>query len=129
MTALGHVSLTLPASREYARTARLTAAELATRVGMDIDDVDDVKLAVEEAFVYAAQCAEGHDVTLAFELAPSSIELVVGPFPGMCENESRKDAGRLFAHFILESICDEFDISDRDGQCLLRLVKRAECAG
>ena len=126
MAPVDRVSLTLPAIGEYARTARLTAAELASRVGMDIDDVDDVKLAVEEAFIFAAQRAAGHEVTLAFELAESSIGLVVGPFPGPCDTESGSDAGRRYAHFILESICDEFEVVDRDGQCFLRLTKRAD---
>jgi serine/threonine-protein kinase RsbW len=126
MTPPDRVSLTLPARGEYARTARLTAAELATRVGMDIDDVDDVKLAVEEAFIFAAQRAEGGEVTLAFELATSSIELAIGPFPGPCADEVGADAGGRYARFILESICDEFEVVDRDGQCFLRLTKRAD---
>ena len=126
MAPVDRVTLTLPAIGEYARTARLSAAELATRVGMDIDDVDDVKLAVEEAFIFAAQRAEGHEVTLAFELTESSIGLVVGPFPGPCEDDTGSDTGRRYARFILESICDEFEVVDRDGQCFLRLAKRAD---
>jgi hypothetical protein len=47
------VVLSVPARGEYARTVRLAAAELAARTGMTIDDADDVKLAVEEAFVFA----------------------------------------------------------------------------
>lgn len=122
---MDRVSLTLPARGEYARTARLTAAELATRVGMDVDNVDDVKLAVAEAFVFAAGRAKGREVTLAFELGESSIELLIGPFPGPCEETGGSDAGPRYADFILESTCDEFEAVDRDGQCILRLVKRA----
>jgi serine/threonine-protein kinase RsbW len=125
MTPADRVSLTLPALGEFARTARLTAAELATRVGMDIDDVDDVKLAVEEAFIFAAQRVEGGDVKLAFELGESSIALVVGPFPGPCTSEDGSDSGSRYAHFILESVCDEFEVVEENGQCFLRLTKRA----
>jgi serine/threonine-protein kinase RsbW len=117
------VSLTLPALTQYARTARLIAAELASRVGMDIDDVDDMKLAVEEAFIFAAGRAEGDEVTLAFELDSSSVTLLVGPFAGPCEEEGGLSEAGRYAQFILESICDEFVLSDEDGQCFLRLVK------
>ena len=48
-----HVKLTVPARDEFARTVRMTAAALAGRMGMSLDDVDDVRIAVEEAFVFA----------------------------------------------------------------------------
>ena len=37
----------------------MTAAELASRIGMSIDDVDDVRIAVEEAFVLAVRARAG----------------------------------------------------------------------
>ena len=48
------ITLTVPSRSEYARTVRMTAAALASRMGMSFDDVEDVRMAAEEAFVYAA---------------------------------------------------------------------------
>src|SRR5262245_54856676 len=42
------VSLKIPASAESLRIARVTAAGLASRVGFNIDEVDDLRLAVDE---------------------------------------------------------------------------------
>jgi serine/threonine-protein kinase RsbW len=126
MTSTDRVSVTLPPLHEFARTARVLAAELATRVGMDIDRVDDMKLAVEEAFIFASQHAGEQEVTLTFELSPSRLSLVVGPLPSMCETETRPDSGRRYADFILSSVCDEFEICEEDGTCFLRLSKSAD---
>ena len=119
------VCLTLPPLHEFARTGRVLAAELATRVGMDIDNVDDMKLAVEEAFIFASKHAGKREVTLTFELSPSRLSLVVGPLPSMCESDTRPDSGRRYADFILSSVCDEFEICEEDGTCFLRLSKSA----
>lgn len=124
MTDSERVVLSVPARGEYARTARLVAAELATRVGMCIDDVDDVRLAVEEAFAYAADRAGAPSVTVAFVLEAGSIELLVGPLPQDCADAEGGEAGQRYARFILESICDEFELLERDGSCYVRLVKR-----
>lgn len=123
MTDNDRVVLKVPARGEYARTVRLTAAELATRVGMNIDDVDDVKLAVEEAFVFAAEHMSDGDLTFDFSFEQTGISLLVGPIPGGCVDED-PDAGERYARFILESVCDEFEVMDRDDACYLRLVKR-----
>lgn len=125
MTDKERVVLSVPALGEFARTVRLTAAELGVRTGMNIDDVDDVKLAVEEAFVYACERAEAGQVTFDFTLADGSLELLVGPMPERCEDDEVEEAGDRYARFILESVCDEYETIERDGACYMRLVKRA----
>ncbi len=125
MSASDRVSLTVPSRSEYARTARLTAAELAARTGMNIDQVDDMKLAVEEAFVYAARQGQP-DVTFSFTVSEKEIEVFVGPLAGSCSGPEDADAEERYARFILAEVCDEFDVTERDGACYLRLVKRTD---
>jgi len=127
MTDGDQVVLVVPSRGEYARTVRITAAELASRVDMDIDAIDDVRLAVEEAFVFAVDRVVGPQLTFTFTLSPHRIELTVGPMPIGCESDKGEpDQGERYARFILESICEEFDILESDGGCLLRLVKSTD---
>jgi anti-sigma regulatory factor (Ser/Thr protein kinase) len=116
------VVLTLPARGEYARTARLTAAELASRIGMSVDGVDDMKMAVEEAFVFVTDRRVGETVTFDFTI-DEGIEILVGPMEGSCA-EQEGETGERYARFILESVCDEFSLVDAEGGCFVRLVKR-----
>jgi serine/threonine-protein kinase RsbW len=125
MTDGDHVVLTVPSRGEYARTVRLTAAELASRAGMDIDAVDDVRMAVEEAFVFASEHVTGNELTFAFVLGDGVVELSVGPLLAGSAGDDAPDRGERYARFILESICDEFEIVEAEGSCSLRIVKTA----
>jgi serine/threonine-protein kinase RsbW len=119
------VVLTVPARGEFARTVRMTAAELATRSGMGIDDIEDVRLAVEESFVFAVERVSGPDLTFTFDVAPGEVVLAVAPLVPGCATDEAPDRVERYARFILESICDEFEIVDDAGSMHLRLVKRS----
>src|ERR1044071_3788970 len=43
------VSVTVPADVSYVSTLRLTTASLAARCGLTVDDIEDLRLAVDEA--------------------------------------------------------------------------------
>ena len=45
---VGPVDLTVPASSEHLRVLRLVAASLAASLGLDIDQLDDLRIAVDE---------------------------------------------------------------------------------
>ncbi|MDI6900187.1 MAG: ATP-binding protein [Anaerosomatales bacterium] len=117
------VTLSVPAKGEFAKTVRMTVAELASRLGMNYDEVDDVRMAAEEAFVYACNRLREGEVTLRVELEPQGVTLVVGPIPRDAEQESDRSAEQ-YATFILQSVCDEFVMESVDAGIELRLVKR-----
>jgi len=125
MSAGDRVVLKVPSSSEYARTVRLVAAELATRAGMDIDGIDDVRMAVEEAFVYAVEHLAGPELEFAFTVHEGSIELDVSPLSSDCAGEEAPDSSERFARFILETMCDSCEIGEIDGVYRLRVVKSA----
>lgn len=118
------IVLSVPARGEYARTVRMTAAELASRMGMSIDDIDDVRIAVEESFALAAAHAgESDEVTFTFDIGEGAFEATAGtPCPTGAVEED--ETGSRYARFILESVCDEFEISTDEGECYIRLLKR-----
>lgn len=119
------ITLTVPARGDYARTVRMAAAELATRMGMSYDEVDDVRMAVEEAFVYACDVAdEGHDVVFTFTVGDGELAVEVGPLPVTEDDETAEN----YAEFILKSVCDEFAIAHEGGTCTMRLTRRAGTA-
>ncbi len=118
------VVLTVPTRGEFARTVRVAAGELASRAGMCIDDVEDVKLAAEECFVLACGLENASEVSFVFDLTDGGMEIEVGPLPGECVRWNDGQSGERYARFILESVCDECAPAERDGTCVLRLVKR-----
>ncbi len=122
---MDRIVLTVPARGDYARPVRMTAAELASRMGMSLDDVDDVRIAVEEAFVFVSgHAGEGSEVTFTFSLDDASLEVLAAAGQAACVGFTDDDAGSRYARFILESVCDEFELVETKDECRLRLVKR-----
>ena len=50
--------------------------------------------------------------------------MLVGPLPSSCADLEEADAGERYARFILESVCDEFEVLERGGECFLRVLKK-----
>jgi len=120
-----HITLCVPAMSEYAKTVRMTAAAIAGRMEMTYDDVDDVRMAAEEAFVYACDAMpESGEVTLHFYVDDEALGIEVP----IASNErlTGEDAERrsAYATFILQSVCDRFELSSDETGAWLRLVKR-----
>lgn len=119
------ITLTVPSRAEYARTVRMTASALVGRADATYDDLDDVRIAAEEVFVYACDHAgTASDVTVVFELEEGSIDIRVRLEGG--DRVTGEDAERraAYATFLLQSVTDHYELSsDLDG-AYLRVTKR-----
>ncbi len=115
------VSLSVPAQPLFARSVRMMAANLAVVSNMDVDDVEDLRMAAEEGFVYA--CATKPAVCdIVFELHESSIVMTFT----LGDTISADDDALQYANLLLSAICDEYD-ADYASKTL-RLVKFADGA-
>jgi serine/threonine-protein kinase RsbW len=119
------ITLTVPAKSEYAKTVRMTAAALVSRMGMSYDDVDDVRIAAEEAFVYAVDTLpDGGEVRFEFTVSDDEITIDVplgSEVPTSDEDAERRAA---YATFILQSVCDSYGFESDETGAHLRLSKR-----
>lgn len=123
------ITLTVPAKSEYARTVRMTAAALVGRTAMTYDDVEDVRMATDEAFVYAAEThEEGADVRFVFELEDDTLRIDVALGSKKSEPGEEADREAAYAVFILESVCDEYEFQTDETGAHLKIVKRAGSA-
>lgn len=119
------VGLTVPAEPSFARTVRMLASNLAVVCGMDVDDVDEVRMAAEEGFVFA--CATNTSgCKVAFSLDDSRIDMTFSlgeQFSHASEDEEEIPDALRYADLLLSAVCDEYEV-DREHN-LLRLAKVA----
>lgn len=103
--------LEVPALARYARVVRMTAANLASIAGLCVDDVDDVRMAAEEAFVYACATGVRGTMRIVFELADHGLfmDFELGNHP---VTEDDREPALVYSAFILEAMCDECVIGD-----------------
>jgi hypothetical protein len=71
------IELSIPAGRQFHPTGRLVAGGLASRVGLDVDRMDDLRLAVESVLL---QRPAAETLLLTMTESASDIHLRIGPF-------------------------------------------------
>jgi hypothetical protein len=76
LTRSTEVRLAVPAAPEFVRLVRLTAADVAARAGFSLDEIDDLRMAVDE-LCFALTGLEGRDgvLDLTFGLRPDEVVL------------------------------------------------------
>lgn len=115
------VRLVVPAMPEYLRLARVTAAGLASRLGFTFDEVEDLRLAIDE-LCYGLTGTGGREGTVAIRFVLAADTLVV-------EGEGRFDSGGRvslseLSEVILEALVDEHRLEEGASGPTFRLVKR-----
>src|SRR5206468_9742395 len=111
------------------RVARLTAAALASRLGFSFDEIEDVKIAVDE-LCFALVGSKGRDgnLTIVYRLREQHLEISGEGTFTTDEREQTPAPSELSAQ-ILAAVVDEHELS-RDGDSMrFRLVKRRADAG
>ena len=116
------VQLRLPAAGAYLSVLRTATAGLASRLDFTIDDIEDLRIAVDEACaMLLAQAVPGADLECRFELTSDAIDVAVSVLTLDGEEPSRD----TFAWTVLTALAGEVDSSvDADLRVTLTLHKR-----
>ena len=114
--------MVVPATPSYLQVLRLVAAGLASRLAFTIDEIEDLKIAVDElsAYLTGSQGREG-SIEIAFEVEGSAITIRgTGQFePGHRVRTDLTD----FSKMILETVVDSASLAQADGAPTFTLVK------
>lgn len=114
------VRVEVPADVAYVSTLRLTAAGLAARCELTIDDIEDLRLAVDEACALLLPNAAGDTLTARFELSYGRLEVRVG-----VTSSPNSDVDRVgFAWTVLGALATDVDVQSSDGHMTIGFTKR-----
>jgi hypothetical protein len=116
------VRLAVPAMPEFLRLARVTAAGLASRLGFTFDQVEDLRLAIDElCFGLTGAHGRAGIVELRFVVQDGALEVEGhGHFD---DNHYVPELSEL-SKVILDALVDEHALSSAKGGPRFRLVKR-----
>jgi hypothetical protein len=115
------VRLQIPAQSRVVRAARLVASGLTSAAGFDVDDVDDMRIAVDELCAVLFELGTGDVVNITFTTHPGEIEV----FGETTANTDGGDRSRFALSVqILDAACDEFSWTVADGTAQVRIEKR-----
>ena len=98
------VELRIPADSAYLAVLRTATAGLAARLDFTLDDIEDLRIAVDEACAMVLpQARSGSDLTCSFELAPTRLTVSV---TAECDDPQPPDR-QSFAWTVLSALTSE----------------------
>jgi serine/threonine-protein kinase RsbW len=116
------VVLVVPASSSYLAVLRTATAGLAARLRMTLDEIEDLRIAVDEACaILLPIAADNGDVTCSFSVTPAALTIDVavpvvtnGVLPG----------AQSFAWQVLTALAGEVKADQTNGVAVIHLIKR-----
>src|SRR3954453_16726058 len=69
------VRLSVPASLEYVRIVRLTGSGVASRLGFDVEEIENLRVALDELASMAIELASGGELELTFFTTESELRI------------------------------------------------------
>lgn len=120
------VEMRVPASSAYLSVLRTAAAGLAARLDFTLDEIEDLRIAVDEACALLLPLASHDtDLTCLFTVEPAALQVrVSAPAPGAA-TPSRD----TFAWTVLSALAGEVDAGVADGVLTVSLRKTRLHAG
>ena len=122
-----HAELDLPLSARYATTVRAVAASMAATISMSIDDIDDLRLGVNEAISVLTDLDDGASgagrLHIRFEVDTDRIRVVASRHGVDDHPPVEVD---VLAERILGAVVDEYSLDDSG---VVQLVKRVRSDG
>lgn len=116
------ILLRVPARAAYARIVRIGAAALALRQGLGFGEIDDLRLAIDEAMIVLLDgLPDDHnaDIDVVFRLTDDGFELEAN----RSEAHDVSDAAVHRFDAIASGLVDDYDIDPSHGWILLRKTR------
>lgn len=100
------ISLSVATDPHLARLVRMTAANVAMLSSMSVDRVEDIRMAAEEAFIYACSSSDAPSTVISFAVDHDHVAMT---FELPCDDFSDDSQESVYADLILASVCDSYE--------------------
>jgi anti-sigma regulatory factor (Ser/Thr protein kinase) len=117
------VRLSIPASPEFLRLARLTAAGLASRMGFTYDEVEDLRIAIDE-LCFSLVGNTGRDGTIVLRYWMQDDALVVEGVGQFDDGMGTSPVLSPLSQQILKAVVDEHELTIGPEGPEFRLLKK-----
>lgn len=101
------ISLTIPNKPDYISLARLTASGIGSSMGLNVEDIEDIKVSIGEACINSLILNERDIISLNFEIDEEKLCIKVTDvkeyLPEVLEDRKERELGLL----IIKSLMDE----------------------
>lgn len=114
------IELTIPSKPEYISVARLTCSSIGSKMGLNIDDIEDIKVCIAEACVNALR--KDDKVSMVFHIKKDKLMMKVDNVFHSEEEDMESNKTMELGLLIIESLMDQV-IFDEKGVEMTKVVE------
>ena len=119
----GTIELVLPSDTRLVRLARLVASGIGSAAAFDVEEIEDLRIAVDEGCTALIEAGGDGPLMLSFEVSGDGVVALGSTEVG---SEIGHDADRLsLSDQILRVVTDEHELDASDGRATFRFTKRS----
>jgi anti-sigma regulatory factor (Ser/Thr protein kinase) len=115
------ITLVVPAQEDFRPIVHLVIGGLAVRLDLTMDALDDLQVALDA--LLARRDDEG-DVVVRVVFDEQVMRATVGPLPSAILDDIERDGNELGLKRVLETVCESFELEERNGEAWVELTKR-----
>ena len=112
--------LTIPGKPDYISVARLTSSAIASKVGLNLEEIEDIKVSLSEACTNALKRTD--EINIQFEVDDEKFIMIVENVSFSHNSEDKLAKELEMGILIMKSLMDEVKISDK-GVELIKYIK------
>ena len=101
------IELTIPGSAEFLRLARLAVADAGSRVGFSFEEIDDLRIAVDELCFALANGEPEVRLNLKYQVGENKLTV-----EGHCDRDGAAPVLSDLAEAILTAVVDEYHLGN-----------------
>ena len=114
------VRLSVPAALEYVRIVRLTGSGVASRLGFDVEEIENLRVAIDELASMAIEASDGGMLDISFRSGENELR-IEGRAPAQSGAEVGIDA---LTGQILKAVIDDYELRTDSGQVCFSCIAR-----
>jgi hypothetical protein len=115
------VTLVIPADEDFRPILHLVVGGLAVRLDLTMDALEDLQVALDALL---ARRDDMGDVQVRMVFDDQTMRATVGPLPLTVSDDLERDRDGLGLRRVLETVCDTFEIDERNGEAWVELSKQ-----
>lgn len=116
------VMLTIPNKPDYISLVRLTSSSIASKLGFNLEEIEDIKVSIGEACINSLQFCHKDTISIIYESDLDKMMIKVSNckanIPEIIEEKKDRELGIL----IIKSLMDKVDFTD-EGIEMIKYIK------
>lgn len=116
------INLSIPNKADYISLVRLTSSGIGSRLGMDIDEIEDIKVAIVEACINSLIKEDKEEINISFEIDEEKISIRVSNVVDEIPEDISENRERELGLLIIKSLMDDVKFT-KDGIEMIKYIE------